>query len=277
VILRGAYEQPTFKNIASSLYQGIAVAMVYAALQRAIKFGGQPILYKYLDGAYGNMLRNRYGDKSAKTLMEAGSGFLMGFFVEPLTLLPLDTIKVRFQVGGVQPDARFPGILGKFFQVKEIVKKEGAAGLYDSLGPTMIRNGAGSLTLFGLSAYIQHHVFHLDNCRDASFWQTLASSMGGAVGSVLATNPMDVVKVRLQAEPGKGYATKVIKDMFGKEGIMSFTKGLGLRLLVAGPKLTLVKTTADVLTHRFDRFFETRKEQRELAKQQPPQGPGFRK
>lgn len=101
-------------------------------------------------------------------------------------------------------------------------------------GWTAARNAPGSFALFGGSAVVKEHIFHLSDYNKATFFQNFCASIGGAVASITVAAPLDVVKTRIQNRnfdnPESG--VNIIKDLLKKEGVAGFFKGLTPKILV---------------------------------------------
>lgn len=101
-------------------------------------------------------------------------------------------------------------------------------------GWTAARNAPGSFALFGGSAVVKEHIFHLHDYNKATFFQNFCASIGGAVASITVAAPLDVVKTRIQnrnfENPESGM--NIIKDLLRKEGVTGFFKGLTPKILV---------------------------------------------
>lgn len=113
-----------------------------------------------------------------KALTEATAGCLIG--MGEVVLLPLDVLKIKAQTNPAALSGR--GIF-------DIVKNEGGS-LYAGALTTMVRNAPGSFALFGGNAFAKGYIFHLQDYRTATFFQTFVSSMIGAACSLIVSSPM---------------------------------------------------------------------------------------
>lgn len=88
--------------------------------------------------------------------------------------------------------------------------------------------------MFGGSAFVKEHIFHLHDYNKATFFQNFCASIGGAVSSITVAAPLDVVKTRIQnrnfENPESGF--KIVKDLVKNEGPSAFFKGLTPKILV---------------------------------------------
>ncbi|KAJ2958174.1 hypothetical protein NQZ79_g6167 [Umbelopsis isabellina] len=245
VVFKEAVDASAFKKY-RSLFPGLGFAAGYKVAQRVYKFGGQPFVNDFLNNHYKANFTSAFGEKTGKTMMHATAGSLVG--IGEIALLPLDVLKIKRQTN---PEA----FKGRGFL--KIVSDEGM-GLYRGAGWTAARNAPGSFALFGGSAVVKEHIFHLTDYNKATFFQNFCASIGGAVASITVAAPLDVVKTRIQnrnfENPESG--VNIIKDLLKKEGIAGFFKGLTPKILVVGPKLIFSFTVAQQLIPIFHKSFE---------------------
>ncbi|KAJ3228580.1 hypothetical protein HDU81_006091 [Chytriomyces hyalinus] len=233
VIFKDAANQGTFTKY-KSLFPGVGFAAGYKVMQRMYKFSGQRYVRDYLQNNHQSSFKSMFGD-NWKTMMHATAGSFVG--VGEIVLLPLDVLKIKAQVN---PDLLKGKGLG------QIVAQEGW-GLYRGATWTAARNAPGSFALFGGSAFVKEHIFHLSDYNQATFFQNFCASIGGAFASLAVSSPLDVIKTRIQArsaetaESGWVILCKMVKN----EGFGSFFKGLVPKMLVVGPKLVFSFTIAD--------------------------------
>ncbi|KAH8554120.1 mitochondrial carrier domain-containing protein [Umbelopsis sp. PMI_123] len=245
VVFRDTANASAFKKY-TSLFPGLGFAAGYKVAQRVYKFGGQPFVNDFLNNHYKSVFTSAFGDKTGKTMMHATAGSIVG--IGEIALLPLDVLKIKRQTN---PEA----FKGRGFL--KIVADEGM-GLYRGAGWTAARNAPGSFALFGGSAVVKEHIFHLNDYNKATFFQNFCASIGGAVASITVAAPLDVVKTRIQNRnfdnPESGI--NIIKDLLRKEGVTGFFKGLTPKILVVGPKLIFSFTVAQQLIPLFHQSFE---------------------
>lgn len=229
-ILFKEYSDKNILDKYKSLYAGAKFGMFYKILQRTYKYGGQSVLNEKL----------KLTDN--KSLNQAITGSLIG--AGEVILLPLDVLKIRMQTN---PDL----IKNKSFL--NIIKEEGM-GLYRGSGITIIRNMPGSFALFGANSFTKNVIFDLKDEQKATLHQNFISSTIGALTCITVSNPMDVIKVRIQAENKKQNYKKMAKEMLKEEGIGSFFKGLLPKSLTIAPKLIFSFTIAQEIIKRIYRL-----------------------
>lgn len=190
------------------------------------------------------------------------SGFGAGV-AATVVLHPIDLVKVRLQAqegastsgsGGRAPHAKgLPQYRGTVHALRTIVRVEGWRGLYSGLLPSAI----GSSVSWGLYFFAYNHAkerWHASQGgADLEAWQHLVSAAeAGAVVSLL-TNPIWVLKTRLQLQPGGGMKPSAAlraradahagrerylglynaaQSVWAREGIGGFYRGIWASLLL---------------------------------------------
>eukprot|EP00903_Cladosiphon_okamuranus_P010445 g9881.t1 len=249
-----ALNQVIFKEAAArgtvnkylSLFPGLGFGAGYKILQRVYKFGGQPFVRDYMAKNHSARFEHAFGQRRAKSMMEATAGSIIG--VGEIALLPLDVLKIKAQTN---PES----LAGR--GVADIFLKEGR-GLYRGAGWTAARNAPGSFALFGGAAVMKEYVFRLENPRDATLFQTFCASIAGAVASITVAAPLDVVKTRVQNRPfdSPESGVTVVRKLLATEGPGAFFKGLAPKIIVVGPKLIFSFTVAQRLISFLERSWD---------------------
>lgn len=237
IILAEKHRQSYAQQVVS-IYQGGLRAVAYKGVQRIYKFGGQPIVKSALHKSIGGRIEERFGKKHGKVLIEAIAGSIIG--VGEVALLPLDALKVRKQLDVKPLNWSSKTVISNF------------KTLYRGVAWTAARNAPGSFCLFGCSAVIKEYLFGLQKYHDATLLQEAVASTAGGICSVTVTNPMDVVKTRIQAEGGKKTGSEVIRHIIHHEGFFAFGKGVVPKVLAAAPKVAFSMTIANSLIKKID-------------------------
>ncbi|KAH8926621.1 mitochondrial carrier [Atractiella rhizophila] len=227
-----------------SLFPGLGYAAGYKVLQRIYKFGGQPYFNDFLSSNYKSTFVNLFGEKNGKAMCHAAAGSLTG--IGEIILLPLDVLKIKRQTN---PEA-FKGR-----GVITLVREENFK-LYRGWGWTAARNAPGSFALFGASAFTKEYAFGLTDYRKATWTQNFISSIAGSVASIVISQPLDVIKTRIQNQnfESKVGGLTICKDLIREEGFRGFFKGCTPKVLVVGPKLIFSFTLAQSLIPLFANY-----------------------
>ncbi|KAL8530791.1 hypothetical protein ACS0TY_007724 [Phlomoides rotata] len=136
---------------------------------------------------------------------------------------PLDVLKVRLQMQLVGQRGPLTG-MGKLSM--QVVKSEGLRSLYLGLTPALMRSvlyGGLRLGLYQPSKYVCEMAFESPNV----LMKIASGAFSGAVATAL-TNPMEVLKVRLQMKSKitRG-SIQELQKIASEEGVVALWKGVG--------------------------------------------------
>lgn len=159
----------------------------------------------------------------------AAAGAIAATFV-----CPLDVIKTRLQVLGLpqmHPSARRGSVI--LASLQNIIQKEGLKGLYRGLTPTLVAllpNWAVYFTVYGRLKELLHS--YEDSKGQLTITSNMIAAAGAGAATATATNPLWVVKTRLQTQgmrPGV-VPYKSISSALGRiareEGMQGWYRGL---------------------------------------------------
>ncbi|KAF2836763.1 mitochondrial uncoupling protein 2 [Patellaria atrata CBS 101060] len=176
---------------------------------------------------------------SAATNLIAGGGAGM---MEALVCHPLDTIKVRMQLSR---RARAPGAKRRGFITTgvEIVKRETPLGLYKGLGAVL--TGIVPKMAIRFTSYEWYKQLLADKSGEVTSKSTfLAGLAAGITEAVAVVTPMEVVKIRLQAQhhsmadpldvPKYRNAAHALYTVVKEEGVGALYRGVSLTALRQG-------------------------------------------
>jgi len=142
---------------------------------------------------------------------------------------PLDMVKTR-----MQNQRNLPGQAKMYNNVldcfRKIIQREGVAGLYRGLPAQLVGITPEKAIKLTINDYIRH-AFTDDKGKIKIQYEALAGSVAG-LSQVVATNPYEIVKVRLQTQALEGQARK---------SGLAIVKDLGLRGLFKGSSATLLR------------------------------------
>eukprot|EP00796_Vickermania_ingenoplastis_P001385 gene1386-809_t len=230
------------------LYPGSLYAVVYKVFQRIYKFAGQPLVRDYINRNHrDSRLFALFGKRNETLMREGTAGCLIG--MGEVFLLPLDRLKVLSQVN---EEAMKKGLL-------PLLRQEGVRGMYAGIGITICRNAPGSFALFAGASFAKHTIFGIQEeggphskavpaagstakpeRTRATLAQNMAASSVGACLSITVSNPMDVIKTRMQHATSdvRRSTGSTIASMVREEGIvLPFFKGLTPKIIASAPKL----------------------------------------
>ncbi|RLN98424.1 hypothetical protein BBJ28_00018916 [Nothophytophthora sp. Chile5] len=156
---------------------------------------------------------------------------------------PIDVVKVRLQLQALEPEVAAAGVaaptryLGFGHGLQTIWKEEGFAGWAKGWQASMLREFVYSGIRFGFydgfKNTLENQVFHISADERATtplYIKLLAGATSGGIGSALV-NPMDLVKVRMQADrTGARYNNNFLfacRQIYHQEGLVQgFYRGV---------------------------------------------------
>lgn len=160
-----------------------------------------------------------------RLLQHLGGGGFAGA-VGATVVYPLDTVKTRLQAQS-EKDGKYKDVLDCF---RQLLLEEGLGSLYNGLVPQLLGiapEKALKLTVNEVMLGVLEQ--HLPGAR---VWALeFIAGGGGGFSQVLVTNPMEVVKLRLQIQ------SKVVSP----KGLWEMVQELGLRGLYNGSGITLAR------------------------------------
>ncbi|KAL3501764.1 hypothetical protein ACH5RR_036213 [Cinchona calisaya] len=143
------------------------------------------------------------GDRRSvrEIICDAGAGAAAGAIAATF-VCPLDVIKTRLQVQGL-PQVAHSGQKGSIIitSLQHIVRNEGFRGLYRGLSPTLaalLPNWAVYFTVYGHLKSLLHA--HVDSSGHLTIAANMIAASGAGAATAIATNPLWVVKTRLQTQ-----------------------------------------------------------------------------
>ncbi len=216
----------------TSIWAGYNAALTYRVTANTITFGSQPLIKRYLDREYGYTISQITGENYKSTATSMLSGAMLGLI--EVTSLPLDRWKVLRQVNNTTP----------FFTLIKHEKNTLYAGAF----VTGLRNLKAFPALYGISDLSNKYFPPVDT---VPFYQRVISSCAGAIAAVIVSNPLDVVKTRVQAQsyPLKlmtpDSAMKITSRIFVQDGMYGFSRGILPRMLSIVPRLTFLKALSE--------------------------------
>jgi hypothetical protein len=211
------------------LYKGFGSVFVGTIPGHALYFSGYEFFKK--------MFLSEKSVQENKTVRIVGH-LAAGFFADicgSLVWTPMDVVKQRLQV----QDKSNMLYSSSFDAFKSIIKSDGPAGLYRGFLLALMTYGPYVSIYFALyeewKIIIKNNdIFHHTGDRDLTFFMNLFGAGGCGAISAALTNPLDVIKTRIQVEKSKTSALLVAKKTLKVEGFKAFFKGVKPRALWMG-------------------------------------------
>ncbi|KAJ9140775.1 hypothetical protein P3X46_031379 [Hevea brasiliensis] len=134
-------------------------------------------------------------------ICHAGAGAAAGA-IAATVVCPLDVIKTRLQVHGL-PSTSNSGRTGSIIvtSLKNIIRNEGFKGLYRGLSPTIIALLPNWTVYFTVYEQLKGILLsHGDGNSQLTIGANMVAAAGAGAATAIATNPLWVVKTRLQTQ-----------------------------------------------------------------------------
>eukprot|EP00033_Pygsuia_biforma_P001168 GCRY01001329.1.p1 GENE.GCRY01001329.1~~GCRY01001329.1.p1 ORF type:complete len:299 (-),score=51.92 GCRY01001329.1:278-1174(-) len=177
------------------------------------------------------------------------AGLFAGFCDGTFVVTPVETIKTKFISDLNRPVPRYRGLI---HGVRSIVREEGIHGLYQGLAPTIVKQATNQAVRFAIVDVVKTAM--AGGCcqkkKELPAHYTLLAGALAGVTSVVANNPVDVVKTRMQSvEAHAQYRSSLhcFSKTLKQEGLMAFYKGSGPRMARVVLNSAVVFTSYDTM------------------------------
>ncbi|KAM7527022.1 hypothetical protein LguiB_030432 [Lonicera macranthoides] len=178
------------------------------------------------------MTADSHGPNPKGLLCNAGAGAAAGMLAATF-VCPLDVIKTRFQVHGL-PRLDNGSVRGSLIvgSLRQIFHKEGLRGMYRGLSPTVLALLPNWAVYFTIYDQLKSFMGSDDGNHQLSIGANMIAASGAGAATTIATNPLWVVKTRLQTQgmragvvPYKG-TLSALRRIAHEEGIRGLYSGL---------------------------------------------------
>jgi len=196
------------------LYRGLSVLLYGSIPKSAVRFGSFEQFKKHAVDEKGNL--------SAISRLLCGLG--AGVSEAILAVTPMETIKVKFIADQRSANPQFKGFA---HGVRCIIAKEGIAGTYKGITPTIMKQGSNQAIRFYVIETLKDWYREGDPTKKVP--KLLVGLFGGIAGaaSVLGNTPLDVIKTRMQSLDAAKYKNTLdcARQIMTQEGPKAFYKG----------------------------------------------------
>ncbi|KAL2239017.1 UNVERIFIED_CONTAM: Nicotinamide adenine dinucleotide transporter 1, chloroplastic [Sesamum indicum] len=177
------------------------------------------------------MAADTHGPSPKVLLCNAGAGAAAGVIAATF-VCPLDVIKTRFQVHGLPqlPNAKVKGsvIVGS---LEQIFQKEGLRGMYRGLAPTVLAMLPNWAVYFTIYDQLKSSLGADDVNHQLPLGANMMAAAGAGAATTIATNPLWVIKTRLQTQ---GMRKGVVPYRSTLSGLKRIAHEEGIRGLYSG-------------------------------------------
>lgn len=139
------------------------------------------------------------------------------------TVFPVDLIKTRLQI----LSSGSSSTIGISSVCRDVLTKHGLSGFYRGLGPTAVMVAPEKAIKLGVNDYLRDVFCNFDRTKETIPQQVAAGALTGVV-QVAVTNPMEIVKIRLQSADSAFTPLMAVRE-------------LGLRGLYTGSAVTMMR------------------------------------
>ncbi|KAF0722446.1 hypothetical protein Ae201684_018448 [Aphanomyces euteiches] len=188
--------------------------------------------------------------EESKKLLETNDTFKQSLFLTSFTAgimaeavscvlwVPIDVIKERMQVQSKSKGAFY--YKNTIDAATTIVRTEGLRGMYRGYGATLWSFGPFSAFFFLFYEKNKSMAETFHKTTDVPFASLLACSVTASAGAALVTNPLDLVKLRLQIDrmhstPRYINTFQGLQRIASEEGILALWRGVGARIAFQAP------------------------------------------
>jgi solute carrier family 25 phosphate transporter 23/24/25/41 len=191
---------------------------------------------------YQQVLERRHElEKTAKQLLCGGAAGA----IARSTVAPMDRIKILMQVAHVQKTTHLYGSMAQTFA--QIMKNEGPTGLWRGNFTNCVRVVPHTATQFVAYDKIKIYMCGRSDGKLSVPQRLLAGSLSG-IAAASVTQPLDVVRIRLQTDPTvNGKVGIAVRSMWAEGGIKTFYKGYTPAMLSLAPFIAVNFATFDTL------------------------------
>ncbi|KAK2195508.1 bifunctional Mitochondrial carrier domain superfamily/Mitochondrial substrate-solute carrier [Babesia duncani] len=165
-----------------------------------------------------------------------------------IVLTPADVVKQRLQLGMYN---------GSIHCLSSLIRQEGIASLFRSLSTTLFMNIPYQVVLVSVNEFLKK-LGRSKNRKTNAATYFLYAGVGGAIAGAL-TNPLDVIKTRLQVQhcmvsgkqkiqsPKYKNPFKATRMIYMQEGLGAFFKGISTRMAICIPGAAISWGTYEML------------------------------
>jgi len=261
----GKYDSKSIYDTILKTYKREGIRGFYGGIG-AVMIGGVPGVSIYLTSY--EISKKKLSELSIFKSSPFLTYFTSGMIAEALCCLlfvPVDVIKERLQVQIYTKDKNiinnnnnnktiYNGSLDAFVK---IIKYEGIKGIYRGYGATMLSYGPFSALYFLFYEEMKKYCINSNNIKDITFLQSLCCSAGAGALASYITNPLDLVKLRMQLErvSNSTYTSssmfKSMKLIFKQEGIFGLYRGSVARVIFHMPNTALTMAMFEFINSKF--------------------------
>ncbi|KAI8053971.1 mitochondrial carrier domain-containing protein [Syncephalis plumigaleata] len=157
----------------------------------------------------------------------------IGGAVGATVVYPIDLVKTRMQNqrSAVVGELRYRNSMDCF---RQVIRNEGVLGLYGGLGPQLVGVAPEKAIKLVMNDFVRS-MFKDPRTGELKIWHEIAAGCAAGGSQVIFTNPLEIVKIRLQIQGEMAKVTNVPKrsavHIVKELGLLGLYKGAGACLL----------------------------------------------
>ncbi|RKF59545.1 Succinate/fumarate mitochondrial transporter [Erysiphe neolycopersici] len=247
------------RETALGLYKGLGAVMTGIMPKMAIRFTSFEAYKRWLS-------EKNTGNVSNQAIFMAG--LAAGVTEAVAVVTPMEVLKIRLQAQNhsMADPLDIPKYRNAAHALYTVLKEEGLSALYRGVSLTAVRQGSNQAVNFTAYTYLKDVLQKRRNAHETSYGTliskqsnilpayqtTLIGLISGALGP-FSNAPIDTIKTRLQKSPaelGQGAIHRIAlitRDMWQREGISSFYKGITPRIMRVAPGQAVTFTVYEAL------------------------------
>jgi solute carrier family 25 folate transporter 32 len=204
------------------LYRGIIPNLVGSSLAWGIYFAS----YRQAKDLF-HTATTMNKDSNLKSWQYLGAGFTAGGFTALVTN-PIWVLKTRILSTSKEQQGAYKGLVDG---VIRIAKEEGIKGFYRGLVPSLlgVSQGALQFTIYDTLKY--HFLGHDERVAGFTISEYLTISSVSKILALVMLYPCQLTRSRLQSYDANMKFSTVIKEIYMKEGLGGFWKGVWLNIV----------------------------------------------
>lgn len=225
------------KGINLSLFRGLGIVSLVTVPEHALYFFVYEMCVSKLQP---------HIDRDSKSSAVYFASGVLAEMIDVIIFNPIDVIKQKLQISGQETKLKWSDTFSK------------PSDLYRGVIPSVLCHGPYLGIYWSLYEPLKKYIFSVSGDNE-SLMSVIVSSIISSSFAAAITNPLDVVRTRVQTSSSNIGAISVIKQMMQHEGIQSFSLGLGSRVLYLSPSTALLICIFEFSKKRIYEYIENRK------------------
>ena len=222
----------------TALYVGWTTSLIQQVGKVGIQFSAFEFWYSFLQSAFTQYNNSFENIENKHSILTFSAGLFAGATEAIIWTTPTERLKI-IQQAELREGVKTREHRGFVRALTNIIKTHGVSNLFVGVVPTAIRQGSSLGIRFLLFSTLKQSFETLDKNHPNAVWHTPIAAGSCGVISVMANNPIDVIKTRIQSQYGhnnnkSSSLFSTLKDILKKEGVSALYKGVTARAMKVG-------------------------------------------